>query len=78
MTTDPHTLKPDSRSPRALAQAILDHPFTPESPAFAGVTFREQLEYNADDHYHQACAAALAADPSRCRPPPLALLPSAI
>jgi hypothetical protein len=54
MPIDPATLKPDSRSPKDLAQAILDHEFTPKSPAFDGVTFREQLEYNADDHYHQS------------------------
>ena len=54
MPPDPATLKPDPRSPLQLSLAILDHEFSPEGGDFKRVSFREMLEYNADDHGHPA------------------------
>jgi hypothetical protein len=44
--TDPASSNADDPSPQQLAQAILDHPFSPESSYFLGTTFREELQYH--------------------------------
>lgn len=56
MPVDPAKLTPDDRTPQALAKAILEHEFSPESQdgIFQRVSFREQMEYNAHDHGHPA------------------------
>jgi len=56
MPIDRASLKPGPRSPQQLAQAILEHEFSPESQEgiFKRVSFGEQLEYNAHDHVHPA------------------------
>jgi hypothetical protein len=56
MPPDPAGLKPDPRTPEQLAQAILEHEFSPESQmgVFKRVSFGEQLEYNAAQETHPA------------------------
>src|SRR5262249_43308135 len=49
MPIDSNKLKQDPRSLQELAQAILDHLFTPrhgDSPSACSMTFREQLLYD--------------------------------
>ncbi len=54
MPIEPDKFKRDSRSPRELASAILQHEFTPGCEDFPGKTFREQLLDNAEDGNPQA------------------------
>jgi hypothetical protein len=54
MPIDADSLKQDSRSPQQLAQAILNHEFSPSTTDFVGVAFREQLQYNAEQTRHPA------------------------
>src|SRR5437667_8235488 len=54
MPPDSASPKPDSRSPRELASAILQHEFTPGCEDFPGKSFREQLLDNAEDGNPQA------------------------